>query len=170
MAEEKKTKNNVISKVITDRRRLEQNLANLSPDEMVQPGVVGEWSVKDLLAHLAHWEELHMGWIEASRRGESIEVPGYDSTWKDLDPLNQMIYAKHSQESLESVLAYFRATHQAFMEQLEALTDEELFTPGFFAFTGQGRLEGWYGAFAAHDRWGKTELRQWMKQKGMDLR
>jgi hypothetical protein len=63
----KKTKNNVIVKVITDRRRLEQNLDKLSPEEMVQNGVVGEWSVKDLLAHLAAWEELYMGWLAAAR-------------------------------------------------------------------------------------------------------
>jgi hypothetical protein len=166
---DKKTKNTVIGKVITDRRRLEQNLVKLSPEEMVQPGVIGEWSVKDVLAHLADWEELYLGWLDAARKGETPEVPGYGSTWRNLDPLNQVIYEKHCHQSLESVLSYFRAVHQAFMEQLEAMTDAELFTPGYYSFTGKGQLEGWYGNFAAHDRWAKTELRQWMKKKGINL-
>ena len=159
------TKQDVIEKVVTNRRRLEQNLAILSPEEMLLPGVVGIWPVKDLLAHLAEWEGLYLDWLAAARRGQTPEVPGHGSTWRNLDPLNQWIYEKHCDRSLDEVLAYFRDTHQSFMKSLDALTDEELFTPGYYVFTKNARLESWFGAFAAHDRWAKTEIRRWMRER-----
>jgi hypothetical protein len=48
-----KTKAIMIEKLQTERKRLEQNLAHLSREQMHLPGVVGEWSTKDVLAHLA---------------------------------------------------------------------------------------------------------------------
>lgn len=29
------------------------------------PGVVGDWPVKDVLAHLVAWEQMCLGWYEA---------------------------------------------------------------------------------------------------------
>jgi len=49
------------------------------------------------------------------------------------------------------VLEYFRSTHTQFMALTESLTDEEVLTPGFYAFTGSGSLYDWLDAYAAHD-------------------
>jgi hypothetical protein len=70
-----KTKEAIIERLHTERRRLEQKLAGLSPEEMTQPGVVGDWSVKDVLAHLADWEQMCLGWCAACDRGEKPETP-----------------------------------------------------------------------------------------------
>ncbi|MFL7794927.1 MAG: DinB family protein, partial [Anaerolineae bacterium] len=54
-------------------------------------------------------------------------------------------------QSLDDVLEYFRSTHTQFMALTESLTDEEVLTPGFYAFTGSGSLYDWLDAYAAHD-------------------
>lgn len=53
----------------------EANLAPLSREDILRPNVVGEWSFKDMLAHLAHWEAFLPDWIAASRLGEPVETP-----------------------------------------------------------------------------------------------
>ena len=69
-----KTKANILKLLQVERSRLEQNLSRLSRDDMLQPGVVGEWSVKDVLTHLADWEAHMLIWVETARRGEKVEV------------------------------------------------------------------------------------------------
>jgi hypothetical protein len=49
---EPKTKTRIIMQLKAERKRLESNLATLTPAQMVESGVIGEWSVKDVLAHL----------------------------------------------------------------------------------------------------------------------
>ena len=158
-----KNKATVIERLHTERRRLEANLARLSREEILQPNTMGEWSFKDVLAHLAHWEAFLPDWIAASRRGERVETPAPGLTWKDLGVLNQLIYEAHRDQSLEDVLEYFRATHTRFMALVESLTDEEILTPGYYAFTGGGSLYDWLNAYSAHDLWGKSKIRQWLK-------
>ena len=114
-----KSKTRVIERLHTERRRLEANLARLSREDLIRPNVVGEWSFKDVLAHLAHWEAFLPDWIAASRRGEEVEVPAPGLTWKDLHILNQRIYEEHCDQSLDDVLEYFRSTHTQFMALAE---------------------------------------------------
>jgi hypothetical protein len=52
-----KTKARIIQELNTERKRLESILMTLTPDQLIQKGVIGEWSIKDILAHLADWEE-----------------------------------------------------------------------------------------------------------------
>jgi len=161
-----KSKNLMVGKLRTERRRLEQNIAGLSPEEMVQPGVVGEWSVKDVLAHLADWEAHMPVWIATARRGEPVETPEPGLTWKQLDVLNQRVYEAHRDQPLDDVLAYFRDTHRRFMDMVENMPEEEMLIRGRYAFTGKGAVYDWLSGYAAHDLWAKTHLRKWQKTRG----
>ena len=53
-----KSKAEFLNDIQVERKRLERNLNNLTAIDMTQQGVVGEWSVKDVLAHLVAWEQL----------------------------------------------------------------------------------------------------------------
>jgi hypothetical protein len=163
-----KSKDKIIKRLHTERRRLEANLARLSREDILRLDVVGAWSFKDVLAHLAHWEAFLPDWIAASRRGEHVETPAPGLTWKDLHILNQRIYEEHCDQSLDDVLEYFRSTHTRFMVLAESLTDEEVLTPGFYAFTGDGPLYDWLNAYAAHDLWGKRKIREWIRSQESD--
>jgi hypothetical protein len=160
---EPRTKAQIIERLQTERRRLEKNLAHLSREHMVQRGVVGESSIKDILAHLADWEARMPVWMEAARRGDPVETPEPGLTWKELNLLNERIYNAHRNQSLEEVLEYFHTTHARFMEMVEAMPEEEMLAPGRYAFIGSGTVYGWLTAYANHDLWGKTKIRKWAK-------
>ena len=163
---EPKSKSKIIKQLQAERRRLENNLAGLSQADMLQPGVVKEWSIKDVLAHLADWEGRFIGWYTADKHGEKVETPAPGISWKNIDPLNQQIYLAHRDQPLEVVLAYFRLTHQDFMSLVESIPEEEILAPGLFYWIGKAPLYNWLAGFAAHDRWGKTKIRHWLKTRG----
>ncbi len=155
----------MIERLQTERRRLEQNLEGLSRKEMAQPGVVNEWSVKDVLAHLADWEAHMPVWMEAARRGDPVTEMEAGLKWGQFDEFNQRIYARHCDQSLQEVLDYFRKTHEQFMAMVEAMPEEEMLARGRYGFIGKGAVYNWLGAYANHDLWAKTKIRQWKKKK-----
>ncbi len=161
----RKTKAQIIKRLEMERRRLEQNLALVTRDEMLEPNVIGKWSIKDVLAHLADWEAHMLIWMAAARKGDPVSGPESGLTWKQLDLFNERIYQAHCDQSLDDVLAYFRTTHEQFMDMVKAMPDKEMLTRGRYPFVGKGMIYNWLNAYAAHDLWGKTKIRAWMKTK-----
>jgi hypothetical protein len=88
-------KEEILERIRTERRRLEHDLSQLTGEEIVEGGVVGEWSVKDILAQLVDWEQRYLGWYGAGLRGEVPETPAPGFCWGELDVLNQQIYEEH---------------------------------------------------------------------------
>jgi hypothetical protein len=158
-----KNKAAILKRVQTERQRLEQNISGLSPDEMLQPGVVGQWSIKDVLAHLADWEAHMLVWVKAARGGDPVASPEPGLTWHEFKLFNERVYERHRNQPLKAVLKYFRDTHRKFVALVEAMPNEELLTPGRHAFLGKSTIYKWVGLYAAHDRWGKTAIRKWLK-------
>ncbi len=161
-----RNKTTALQRLETERQRLEQNISGLSPAEMLRPGVVGQWSVKDVLAHLADWEAHMLVWVKAARSGDPVASPDPGLTWRQWDVFNQRVYERHRNQPLKTVLRYFRATHRKFVAMVEAMPDDELLTRGRYAFLGKGTIYTWVSQYAAHDRWGKTAIRKWLKTHG----
>lgn len=159
-----RSKEQIVYRLQAERKRLEQTLAGLSQEEMLQPGVVGEWSVKDVLAHLADWEEHFPVWVAASRQGEKPD-PEPGLTWKQLDLLNRRIFERHSHQTLDEVIHYFHSIHEQFMSFVASLADEELLTPGYYKLTGKGTLYSWLIQYVGHDKWGTTHIRKWLRER-----
>ena len=109
-------KNQLLSDSQKEYAALEQFLATLTPEQMVQPGALGEWSVKDTLAHLLEWQNMCLGWYAAGLRGENPPTPAEGYKWSQLPALNQMIFEKYRHAVLEDILAKFRTSHQKVTE------------------------------------------------------
>lgn len=160
-----KTKKRMTQMLNTERQRLEQNLATLTPENMLLPGVVGKWSVKDILAHLADWEAHMPVWMDAARSGDLVAEIEPGLNWKQFDEFNQRIFERHKDRTLIDVLAYFRSTHQEFMQMVEDMSEEEMLERGRYPFIGKGAVHDWLSAYAGHDRWAKTHIRKWIKTR-----
>jgi hypothetical protein len=163
---EPKTKERMLKRLNDERRRLEAVLAKLSVEDMLLPETMKPYSFKDALAHLAHWEANMLVWIDTSRRGETPAVPEEGYTMKDESGFNLYVLALHKDMSLEQARAYFDETHHRFMAHAELVTDEEMLSPGYFAFTGKSPLYSWYSAYANHDAWARKKMQAWLKQQG----
>ena len=133
---------------------------------MIEPGVVGEWSAKDVLAHLIEWEQMCLGWYRAGLRGEVLETPAPGYRWNQTPELNQMIYEKHRDRSLDEVLAQFGASHREILGVIQGLSDEELFTAGRYAWTKKLTMGTYFvSATSSHYLWARKEIRKGLKAK-----
>jgi len=155
------SKAQLLNDIYTERRRLEKNLADLSEEEMLRPGVTGEWSVKDILAHLAAWEKLFVGWYSAGLKGGDMETSPVGMCQTAMDSINQHIYAQNKGRSLEDVLTGFHASFQEVMGVIEAIPEEDMFGKGRFAWTGKLVLADYIaGNTCSHYAWAKGQIRK----------
>jgi hypothetical protein len=104
----------------------------LLEDQMIEPGVMNGYSIKDLLAHLAAWELLCVNWIRTSLQGEQPVrwAPGFevqeDDPLESLNRLNEQIYKDNRDTTLRETLADFRIAHEKCLGAIQLLSDDEL--------------------------------------------
>lgn len=126
------SKEEILDRLRTERARLEAAIAGLSEETMCQPGVVGHWSVKDVLAHITAWEaELVTAlWYNTiGRRPRLADI-------RDVDAWNKRRYEENKDRPLERILNDLRGVHEQLLRRIEALSDDELDDPHLYAWTG----------------------------------
>jgi len=103
----------------------ENLLAPLSEAEMTIAGVNGEWSIKDILAHLAAWQKRTLNRLDAAVRNEKPSIPGLTSD-EEMHRLNDQFYQENKARPLNDVLTDFRTTYSQILDVVQAAPEEIL--------------------------------------------
>ena len=160
-----RTKDELLQDIRVERRRLEKTLAGLAPDDMTRPGAVGEWSVKDILAHLMAWEQLFLSWYETGLQGKVADTAPVGMNAKAIDALNQQVFIRYRLCSLEEVLEKFQYSYHQIMAIVQAIPEEDLFITGRCEWTGKLTLADYVtGNTCNHYRWAKDKIRQYRQK------
>lgn len=145
---------------------LEKFITSLTPEQLAFSAAPSAWAVKDVLAHLYEWQQMLFTWYETGLRGEVPAVPAPGYKWSQLPALNQAIYEKYSDLTAEKTLALFRESHQKTIQFIEALSDNDLSTPGLYAWMNQNTLLAYLNSTsAAHYVWALKEAKKALKSR-----
>jgi hypothetical protein len=128
-------KSALLDVIITERGNLESFLLELTDSQMVETGVEADWSIKDIMAHIAAWERLAHDRIHAALTGKPLKFPvikGDDF----VDKFNADVYQRNVTAPLEIVQSEFQASYQDFMALIETLEDDFLFQKLPFDWAG----------------------------------
>jgi hypothetical protein len=157
-------KSELLQAIDLERVKLNQSFEPLTETEMVQPGACEEWSVKDILAHLVDWEQRGLGWYRAGLRGETPKLPDENYNWRQTPELNHEIYLRHKDLSLDEILGMYRESYEETLSAIDGMSDEELYTPKVYAWTGPHTLGTFVNAnTAAHYRWASGLIRKFAR-------
>ncbi len=121
-----------------EQTALENLLTTLDAAQMTQPGVYGELSVKDVLAHIAAWQAMEVTWLRTSLRGEPVVRygPGYELGGPDdeavTDRFNARIFAENRGKPLAAVLSDLRTAYGDLQAVVQALPEDDLHDPHHF--------------------------------------
>jgi hypothetical protein len=111
----------LLDQIRTDRAKLEDALARVSSTRLEEPGAMGNWTVKDILAHITAWERRLDDWLAANQRpplsGEIIEQ------------LNQGRYEVDRERPLADVQADFDRIHQSVVQRIGHFLGDDVETP-----------------------------------------
>lgn len=115
-------KDGLIAGLVQARRKILEATALLSPEQQDQV-FLGEWSVKDLLAHLEGWDYTNRDAVGEILAGQK---PGfwahYDRNWKRY---NAQLVAQYRREDLAEMVAEVEQSHRALIEYLETVSADE---------------------------------------------
>jgi hypothetical protein len=129
-----------------------------------EPGVWGDgWTLSDLVAHLAEWQSMFLGWYDDGLKGivPAMPAPGYK--WNEMPRLNQAIWAKHRSRSPAAVRADFDSGYRRILRLVEALSAGALLEPGHFSWTGKHALATYLGPnTASHYRFAIRVIKRWL--------
>ncbi len=104
-------------------------LTEAGESRLTEPGVEGDWSLKDIIAHLTYFETWTTANVLAFQRGEPRPKPEY--TGLDVDEENARIYERNRAKPLEAVLRDSQVSFQRSIEAVQGLRDEDLYDPEF---------------------------------------
>jgi hypothetical protein len=153
------TRRDLIQAMEESRAGLLEAIEGLSDEALLEAGVAGDWSVRDVLQHLSLWEAELVMLLAGYRRGRR---PSSERFRKSIDELNAAWHESTLQRPLEHVIADFHAVRRQILRQLEAIPDEEFSRPPRFAWLNGRPLEEWVGEDTyRHEAEHTAEIRRW---------
>lgn len=117
---ERMTKAEVLEKMQHGRAEWEALLAQVPRERMTEPGVIGEWSVKDIVAHVT-WGEAEIADVFRQRA-----LAGSDLWNLPQDARNAAMVAESRSRTLDDVLAEAASAYPRLLAAVQALDDEDL--------------------------------------------
>lgn len=112
----------VIAKIDKSWDEFNFSYSGLSEEQFLQSGVMDEWSVKDLLAHVSWWEEETLTHLPEILHG--VRQQRYSVVYGGIDAFNALKTKEWQLLSLEEVKKKFLATHKSLMDYLDTVPEE----------------------------------------------
>ncbi len=153
----------LLSEMARVRAELEALVDDLGERHMLEPGAVGDWTVRDVLAHLTAWEVDMLTNLGRVKRGVK---PG-NVQWNkaSIQQQNETWHAEMKDRSLHSVRIDWEGARKQTLRVLEGMSDAEANKPAGWL---QGRSVADYVAEMTlnHEREHLEHLREWQRSAG----
>lgn len=134
---------------------LKESYDGLSESRLMEPGVIGTWSVKDILAHVTTWEEETLKVLPLIIQGR--QLPRYSVVYGGIDAFNAQMAEQKRNLSLAEVVTQLDKIHSRLIDYIQRAPEEQ-FTGGT-RFRRRLRLDT-YSHYPQHAR----AIREWREQ------
>jgi uncharacterized protein (TIGR03083 family) len=159
------TGDEILEHLEDERERLLETLDDLSDEQLLLPGVMGDWSVKDILAHLAMWEAELVKILWSAQQGQAPRSSYFSGV--PVDEINENWRKLNTSRSLDHVLSDLRAVRKQTTRRLESFSDQDLNTPARFSWLKGGLLGEWIAEWTyQHESEHTTQIQQWREGLG----
>lgn len=128
--------------ILTDLRdlfnRWETFLNSLSDTQITAPRVFGDWSIKDVVAHLRAWQQRSIARLEAALNFHEPQFPNwpteFDPDDDNVDSINAWIYEQHRDQTWDSVYQEWHDSFLRFLELGAAIPKDDLMEVGKYGW------------------------------------
>lgn len=113
---------------------LDAVIARVDEERAGEPETIGEWSFKDLIAHLTGWRLLTAARLEAGWHHEEPVFPWparFDEE-EDLHEINRWLFEANRDKPLDQVLRESNETFDRLERAISEMPEDDLLKPGRF--------------------------------------
>src|SRR3954447_6069590 len=132
------TKQQLLEQVQHEREQWEGLLDEIGLERMELPGVTGDWTMKDTIAHMVTWWRREVALLASAQRGE--RAPDHPPQ-SQVPIINEWIHRTNRDRPLAHILRDAQDVWQQLAERLHALPEDTLLDSGRFDWM-QGRALG----------------------------
>ena len=100
----------------------QESYACLTEEQLLEPGVTGDWSVKDILAHVSRWEEETLKHLPHVLQGG--RPPRYAVLYGGIDAFNAQMAEQKRGLTLSEVWKQLDETHLRLIEYVQSVPEE----------------------------------------------
>jgi hypothetical protein len=159
----------VLDAIAEERVAWSDLVAAVGSGRMLEPGPMGEWTFKDLAAHLAGWRERGIARLEAAGRGAPEPPPPWPANLTDDDEINDWIQGRSRDRSVDDILAETDASYLRLSQAVQALPTGALWDPAYFPWTegtavGQAIVDRSFFGHLHEEH--EPDVRAWLQRTG----
>lgn len=117
-------KKQLIRNIETAYGRFFEVISSLDPEDFLTAAHPGEWTGRNIVAHVTAWENLLCEWLEAASSGTAPETPVIcDETVTE--KMNAQIYANNKDRSLDEILSEVQPTYERTLTLVQQYASDE---------------------------------------------
>jgi hypothetical protein len=158
-------KESIITELKKSRENILEGIQDLSDQEMETPGVIDDWSVKDVLVHLTRWEAELVKLLWQAKQGIPPTTTHFGQ--ESVDDINTRWHKESQSRPFKSVLNDFLGVRNQTIRRVEALTEKTLTDLSNFPWLEGEPLWKWIaGDSFEHEAEHEAQIRAWKTNKG----
>lgn len=153
----------LIEALEAERQRCEELLEELSDDTLVQPGVIDDWSIKDLLAHITMWEAELVKLLWQAKQDRRPTTVHFQSS--SVDERNAKWHQQNKERPLEAVLNDYEGVRRQTIRRVKDLSEIDLTDPKRFPWLDDQPLWRWIAVDSyEHEAEHREQIQTWLKK------
>ena len=121
------TKDEIVKALEDTRKEFLAAIEGLSDQQLQEPGVNGDWSVKDLLYHISLWEAELVTLLWQATAGQTPTTVHF--TQAHFDETNALWYAQGMSRPLEAIREDFNGVRRQTIRRLNDFSEKDLNEP-----------------------------------------
>ncbi|MCP4543284.1 MAG: DinB family protein [Chloroflexi bacterium] len=155
------TKEGMLTKLAKSRRDLHQAVKGLSEEEMTQVQVEGVWTIKDVLGHIASWEEICLEPLRPYADGKPFQVADV----KDYLASNEGLVAGKQDTPLDAIVDELNTIRQELAATVSKLSVEQWERTVIFPWGDEGTVAELLDELYEHELEHLNAIQLWRKDQ-----
>ncbi len=135
-------KKEILQNLESSREAFLDLIDDLDEAALTQPGAWGDWSIKDLLSHLSHWEAELVRLLWQVKQGQVPNTAQIAYQGK-VDDINKAWQSESASRPLERVLDDFHSVRNQTINRVEEFMDSDLTNPTRYKWQAGKPLAEW---------------------------
>ena len=127
---EKKTTEELVTLLQDGNKELYNLIQDLDESQMKASGVQGFRSIKDILAHITHWNKQGIMWLKSIHKGETPDMPMTGDTQEamreEMAEINTKVHESNRDRTVDEVLEEYKETFALVLDEVNRLEKRHL--------------------------------------------
>lgn len=159
-------KEELLEALENERENFLDAIDGLSDEDLEEPGVMEDWSIKDLLAHLTLWEAELIKLLWQAKQGQKPNSAHFNNM--DIDELNARWKKEMQDRTLERVMADFHSIRNQTIRRVEAFSDKDLNDANRYPWLKNRPLWEWIaGDSFEHEAEHRQQILAWRQEQDL---